>query len=58
MMTQAYYTAAFYRTKRLPSLKKILKNIKPRKPMKPEEMLEVVKQLNAAFGGEVKHGNS
>lgn len=51
----AYYTAAWSRAKKLPDLKKILGDDKPQKQQSPEQMLKVVQQLNAAFGGkEVK----
>jgi hypothetical protein len=54
-LTLAYLTAAWGRSKKLPDLKKILKEDKPKKGQTPEDMLRVVKQLNAAFGGkEVK----
>lgn len=35
-------------------LKEILEGIKPKKPMSDAQMLAVVKNLNAIFGGEVK----
>jgi hypothetical protein len=41
-----------HRTKLLPTLKQLLKPEK--KQMTNEEMLKAVKQLNAAYGGEVK----
>ncbi|MCV4233304.1 hypothetical protein OHJ21_19155 [Virgibacillus sp. LDC1] len=54
-ITMAYLTAAWGRTKKLPDLKKILKEDKPKKQQSAEDMLSIVKQLNAAFGGkEVK----
>lgn len=54
-LTLAYLTAAWGRTKKLPDLKKILKEDKPNKQQTAEEMLNIVKQLNATFGGkEVK----
>jgi hypothetical protein len=45
---------ALHRTTRLPTVKQLLEQSKPKKKMTSEEMLKVVKQLNAAFGGEVK----
>jgi hypothetical protein len=54
-ITMAYLTAAWGRTKKLPDLKKILNEDKPKKQQTAEQMLSVVKQLNAVFGGkEVK----
>lgn len=55
MIIQAYYTAALQRVKKMPKLDKLLKDIgKPKKKgkMSAEEMFEVVKELNAAFGGD------
>lgn len=44
----------YHRLKKLPSLKKILKDMQPNKgPMTNDEMLEMVKQLNSQFGGEL-----
>lgn len=44
----------YHRIKKLPSLKKIIKDMQPTKgPMTSDEMLEMVKQLNAQFGGEI-----
>jgi hypothetical protein len=43
---------ALHRTKTLPTLKQLLKPEK--KQMTDDEMLAVVKRLNAVFGGEVK----
>ncbi|MGG3307320.1 hypothetical protein ABER23_07825 [Paenibacillus lautus] len=54
-LTLAYLTAAWGRTKKLPDLKKILKEDTSNKQQTAEEMLNIVKQLNAVFGGkEVK----
>lgn len=51
----AHYTAALQRVKRLPKLEKVLNNLdkksKPKRRMTSEEMLAVVKQLNAVLGG-------
>lgn len=51
---QAYYTASLQRCKKMPKLQNILKDMdkKDKKPMTANQMLDVVKQLNAAFGGE------
>lgn len=44
----------YHRTKKLPSLKKVIKDIQPTKgPMTSDEMLAMVKQLNSQFGGEI-----
>jgi hypothetical protein len=44
----------YHRTKKLPSLQKVIKEIQPNKgQMTTDEMLKRVKQLNAQFGGEV-----
>jgi hypothetical protein len=44
----------YHRVKKLPSLKTILKDMQPNKgPMTNDEMLAMVKQLNAQFGGEI-----
>ena len=58
MVQQAYLTAYLGRVKQMPTLKKLLKdfgiksgNAKPKKPMSAEHMLEIVKILNTAFGG-------
>lgn len=62
-ITLAYLTAYWGRVKKLPELKKILKEDKPkreptperertsRREQAPEQMLEKVKILNAVFGG-------
>lgn len=54
LITQAYYTEAFARMKKLPKLKDLLKE---KKKQTNEEMLAMVKNLNAMMGGEVI-GNS
>lgn len=52
MLTQAYFTAYWQRVKRMPSLKKVLEQVKVGrpKPQTPEEMLAVVKSLQKQFG--------
>lgn len=50
-LTIAYLTAAWGRVKKMPDLKKILGEEKRKKLQTPEQMLKVVQQLNAAFGG-------
>lgn len=53
-LSAAYLTAYWGRVKKMPDLKKILGEDKP-KDQSAEQMLAVVRQLNAAFGGkEVK----
>lgn len=48
----------YHRTKRLPNLQSELKKIssETKKEMTDDEMLEVVKMLNAQFGGTYKNG--
>lgn len=48
----AYLSAYWNRVKKMPKLKDILDDDKP-KEMTDKDMLEIVKQLNAKFGGEV-----
>lgn len=50
-----YMNAAWHRTKKMPSLHEVL-NQQGHKEQTPEEMLEVVKQLNAMYGGTTKGG--
>lgn len=52
-ITQAYMTAAWQRSKKMPKLSEVLKKVKPKKPMTSEQMLDEIKKLNAAFGGTV-----
>lgn len=47
----AYLTAYWGRVKKMPDLKKLLQDDKHKKAQTPEQMLQVVKNLNAAFGG-------
>lgn len=54
-ITLTYLGAYWQRVKKMPTLKKILGQEK--KQMTAKEMLEKVKQLNAALGGEMKNGN-
>lgn len=50
----AWSTAYLSRVKEMPELENILiKDLKPVKEQTDEDMLTVVKSLNAAFGGEV-----
>lgn len=49
-MTAAYLTAAWSRSKRMPELKKVLQP-EPKREQAPEDMLNIVKKLNAALGG-------
>lgn len=51
---QAYLTALWSRTKKMPNINKILKREKENKVMTDDEMLKQVMKLNALFGGEVK----
>jgi hypothetical protein len=49
----AWHIEALHRTKKLPKLDKLLKRRGERAPQTPEQMLGIVKMLNAAFGGRV-----
>ena len=53
LITLAWNTAALIRTKEMPELKELLISEVEKKSQTPEEMLTIVKMLNAAFGGEV-----
>jgi hypothetical protein len=58
-ITQAWLTANLARAKRMPELKKLLEDSKPsKKQMTDQEMLEQVKALNKAFGGDVINGST
>lgn len=50
-LVTAYLTAYWQRVKRMPDLKKLLKDNKPKKVQTPEEMLAVVKKEHAKMGG-------
>lgn len=54
MLTHAYLTAAWQRSKRMPPLKKVLDEVKVRrqKPQTPEEMFAIVKSLNKQLSRE------
>ena len=55
MITLAYTTAYLQRVKKMPKLEKMIKDVdgvKKCKVQTAEEMLEVVKMLNKAFGGD------
>jgi hypothetical protein len=55
LMWQAWHTAAFTRAKKLPSLKKVLKDLKhtPKKPKTPEALFQIAKSITEALGGEI-----
>lgn len=50
-LINAYLNAYWHRVKRMPSLKDVLKKTKQPAAQTPEQMLAMVKNLNAAFGG-------
>jgi len=52
-ITLAYLTAYWSRIKKMPDLKKLVAEEKPKKTKNqtPEQMLQVIKNLNAALGG-------
>lgn len=54
-LTLAYLTAYWQRVKKMPSLDKVLNREKTmtKQKMSNDEMLEQIKNLNAAFGGNV-----
>lgn len=54
-ITQAHYTASFYRAKKIPKLKTILKKFKSKNKntQTPEQMFEMVKSLNTRYGGKI-----
>lgn len=61
----AYYNAAWQRSKRMPSLKKLLEDRKqareshsPKQPQTDEQMLAMAMRLNARNGGLTKGGET
>lgn len=52
-LTIAWMTAYLHRVDKMPSLQELL-NKKEKKEMTEDEMIQVVKQLNTAFGGTVQ----
>jgi len=59
LMWQAWHIAVFTRAKKLPSLKKVLKDLKrtPKKSKTPEELYQIMKAITLGLGGEVKEEN-
>jgi hypothetical protein len=55
-IVNAYLSAYWHRIKKMPSLKEVLGKKPSSKLQSPEEMLNIVKALNEAFGGTVKGG--
>lgn len=53
LITLAWNTAALTRVKEMPELKDILVSDVVKKQQSDDEMLNIVKMLNAAYGGEV-----
>jgi hypothetical protein len=53
LITLAWNTAALVRTKEMPELESILISDVIKEAQTDDEMLSIVKMLNAAFGGEV-----
>lgn len=53
LIAQAYYTAAFQRSKKLSNLSNVLNKItlNQKREMTSEEILEKIRRLNEAFGG-------
>lgn len=54
---QAWFTEYYHRVKKLPSLTEALEDLKPKKEQTVDDMLAVVKALNAKFGGKVVEAN-
>lgn len=50
----AWHVAALSRTKKLPKLESLFAKTRRRKDQTPEQMLSMIRTLNAAFGGVVK----
>ncbi len=51
----AWHTEAFHRSKKLPKLKDLIgKSKKKNQPQTPEQMLNNIKLLNQAFGGQTE----
>lgn len=53
----ALWSAQWFDKKKPPKLNDLLNKSNKKKVMTPKEMLEKVKQLNAALGGVIKDGN-
>lgn len=53
-ITQAYLTAAWQRASKMPKLENVLKAKSKKKQMTDKQLFNMVRALNAAFGGEVK----
>ncbi|MEK5449560.1 hypothetical protein [Paenibacillus sp. FSL R7-0331] len=51
LLINAYLNAYWHRIKRMPSLKEVLKKTQQQPQQTDEQMLAMVKNLNAAFGG-------
>lgn len=57
-VTQAYLTAKFVWTKKLPDLQKIIGKKEPKKSMTDDQMKQMAIALNKLYGGEViENGN-
>lgn len=50
-LVSAYLTAYYHRVKRMPDLKKLLKDNKPKKSQTSEQMLAEIKKMNAELNG-------
>lgn len=49
----AWYTAMLMRQEKIPPLSELMQDMEPKEPQTDDDMLAMVKVLNAAFGGEV-----
>lgn len=59
IVTQAHYTAAFQRQKKLAKLEKVLEDMRPKapkRPQTPEQMLAAAMRFNLANGGSIERG--
>lgn len=50
-LVTAYLTAYYHRVKRMPDLKKLLKDNKPKKSQTSEQMLAEIKKMNTELNG-------
>jgi hypothetical protein len=55
LISLSWYTAAFTRCDKLPSLERLLSKVENQKPQTPEQIESMVHLLNQAFGGSVTY---
>lgn len=51
LITQAYLTAYWQRVKKMPNLREVLKSKPKKKQMTDQQLFNMARALNAAFGG-------